>query len=203
MSSVKAFGTYHTSNGKICRKSAYLQFSNSSDSIGSIIMLNPGKAKLIDETIKIGVTEVSGEITLDKTMIRIVEILSQSNQNPLDGRFHIYNLFSLQNTSSKAAVKLENWIQEALISNVEVINKFRDEQHPWVLLAWSTEKSDSLKKLKEQWLSYIQESNIKVYGIKAKDPHLYYHPYPRIPNDRERYLQKIIMQLKNDDYIII
>ncbi|MFP3513242.1 hypothetical protein SB775_27445, partial [Peribacillus sp. SIMBA_075] len=45
---VKAFGTYYKTNGHLCRKAAYLQFGNSSESIGSTVMLNPGKAEFVD-----------------------------------------------------------------------------------------------------------------------------------------------------------
>lgn len=203
MSKVQAFGTFYRSNDHLCRKSAYLQFGHSNCSLGSTIMLNPGEAKFIDSKTVVGNQEIFGELIPDKTMIRLVEILQQYGQTPLNGRFHIYNLFSLQNTSSKDAVKQEDWLLEARNKNVEIINQFQAEQHPWVLLAWSTEKGPTLKNLKEQWLLAIQQTKIKVFGLKAKGNHMYYHPYPRISKHRERYLHEIIQQLKKDESILI
>jgi len=198
MSEVQAYGTYYRSNGHICRKTAYLQFSYSSESIGSTIMLNPGKADFKDDIHVLDDREVSGEIVPDKTMLRLAEILQQASEIPLDGRFHIYNLFSLQNTSSKDAVKQDSLLKEAALKNIDIINQFQLEQHPWVLLAWSTEKGATLQKLKEQWLTVIEESNIKVFGIKAKGKHMFYHPYPRISTHKERYLQEIIKQMQTE-----
>lgn len=196
MSEVQAFGTYYRSNGQLCRKVAYLQFGHSRKSIGSTIMLNPGKADFKDDIHVLDNREISGEIEPDKTMLRLVEILKQSSRIPLNGRFHIYNLFTLQNTSSKDAVKQEEMLNESILKNVDIINQFQLEQHPWVLLAWSTEKDAALQRLKEQWLTVIKESNIKVFGIKAKGKHMFYHPYPRISTDKERYLQEIIKQMQ-------
>lgn len=203
MSEVQAFGTYYRSNGHVCRKAAYLQFGHSCESIGSTIMLNPGEAEFVIDTCVVEGLESSGEIKLDKTMKRLVEILQQSSHKPIDGRFHIYNLFSLQNTSSKNAVKQDVLLHEAGMNNIEIIKQFRMEQHPWVLLAWSTEKGAALQKLKEQWLVAIKESNIKVFGIKAKGRHMFYHPYPRISTHKERYLQEIVEQLKKDRNILL
>lgn len=198
MKEFQAFGTYYRSNGHLCRKAAYLQFGHSSKSIGSTIMLNPGKADFKDDIHVLDDREVSGEIIPDKTMLRLAEILQRATKIPLDGRFHIYNLFSLQNTSSKDAVKQDSWLKEATLKNLDIINQFQLEQHPWVLLAWSTEKGTTLQKLKEQWLTVIEESNIKVFGIKAKGKHMFYHPYPRIATHKERYLQEIIEQMQTD-----
>lgn len=94
------------------------------------------------------------------------------------------------------AVKQTKWLQDAYVKNIEVITQFREEQHPWVLLAWSTEKEAELQKLKTPWLLTIRETNIKVFSIKAKGEHMFYHPYPRIPSHGERYLEKIYSPTK-------
>lgn len=87
-----------------------------------LCMLNPGNASLMNESITIDDSDTKGELILDRTMLRLAEILQQASQTSLDGRFHIYNLFSLQNTSSKDAVKQEEWLQKAYTKNVEVIS---------------------------------------------------------------------------------
>lgn len=85
-------------------------------------MLNPEEARLINNNNIIDDQEISGEILIDKTMRRLIEILQQSNFLPLDGRLHIYNPFSLQNSSSKDALRQENWLQEVSTGNVEIMN---------------------------------------------------------------------------------
>lgn len=203
MREFQAFGTYYRSNGQLCRKAAYLQFGHSNKSIGSTIMLNPGKADFKDDIHVLDDREVSGEIVPDKTMLRLAEILQQAGKIPLDGRFHIYNLFSLQNTSSKDAVKQKSWLIEASFKNIEIMKQFHLERHPWVLIAWGTENGLALQKLKEQWLEAIQDTSIKMFGLRAEGKHKFYHPYPIAQSDKERYFIKIIQQLKNNYNISI
>ncbi|WP_155988283.1 hypothetical protein [Oceanobacillus picturae] len=45
MKSVQAFGVFLKKDGIIFRKSAYLQWGTSKKSIGSFLLLNPGRAK--------------------------------------------------------------------------------------------------------------------------------------------------------------
>lgn len=196
MNNFKAIGTFYRSNGNVCRKAASLQFGTSSESIGSTIMLNPGEASFIDQSIKIEEDEITGEVTPDKTMLRLAEILRRSSLLSLDGQFHIYNLFTLQNTSSKNAVKQKEWLTKSYETNRMIVRQFQQENHPWVLLAWSTEKGSALKTLKNQWISGIKETDIKVFGLRAKEKLMFYHPFPRIPADRERYFQQIVQQLQ-------
>lgn len=203
MREFQTFGTYYRTNGHLCRKAAYLQFGHCNKSIGSTIMLNPGKADFKDNIHVLDDQEVSGEIVPDKTMLRLAEILHQSSKMPLDGRFHIYNLFSLQNTSSKEAVKQDSYLNEAILKNIAIINQFQSEQHPWVLLAWSTERNATLQKLKEPWIQAIKQSKTKVFGIRADGKHMFYHPYPRIKTHKERYLQEIVDQLRNDKFCLL
>jgi hypothetical protein len=202
LDSYKAFGTFYKSNGCICRKEAYLQFGNSSNSIGTIIMLNPGEASFVDKSIVFD-DEKTGELIPDKTMKRLAEILQQSNIEPLNGRLHIYNLFPFQQTSSKNAVKEKQWLLLSYETNKTIIRQFKEERHPWVLLAWSTEKGPELKRLKDQWLSAIYDTDIKVFGLRAKGKLMFYHPYPRIHKHRERYFKEIIQQLQSNEGIVV
>jgi hypothetical protein len=199
----QAFGTFYKRNDYIYRKEAYLQFGDSSKSIGSTIMLNPGEAEFLNKSVVIGEKDVTGELKPDKTMKQLVNILQHSSSIPLNGRFHIYNLFSLQNTSSKDAVKQKEWLQAAHLNNAEIMNQFQKENHPWVLLAWSTEKNKNLEKLREAWLTLIKTMDIKVFGVRANGKQQFYHPNPRIMNYRERYFQQIVEQLKNDENIVV
>ncbi|MBO0959945.1 DUF1643 domain-containing protein [Neobacillus sp. MM2021_6] len=203
MNNFKAYGTFYKSNDYICRKAAFLQFGISCSSIGSTIMLNPGKASFIDQSIIIDESEKTGEVLPDKTMKRLAEILQNSKTLPLEGRFHIYNLFPLQNTSSKDAVRQKDLLMKSFETNQNIIQHFQEENHPWVLLAWSTEEGLALQQLKSQWIAAIHESNVKVFGLKANGRLMYYHPYPRIPAHRENYFQQIVQQLQMDEGIVI
>ncbi|MFJ5762078.1 DUF1643 domain-containing protein [Neobacillus sp. NPDC093182] len=203
MDSYKAFGTFYKCNNFICRIKTFLQFGNGSNSIGSIIMLNPGEASFVDKSIVFDVEEKTGELIPDKTMKRLAEILQQSNKELLNGRFHIYNLFPFQHTSSKNAVKEKQWLIQSYETNKSIIQQFNEEKHPWVLLAWSTEKGSELNRLKEQWISAIHDTDIKVFGLKAQGKLMFYHPFPRIQDHKERYFNEIIRQLQNNEGIVV
>lgn len=166
-------------------------------------MLNPGEASFVDKSIVFDDEEKTGELIPDKTMRRLAEILQQSKNEPLNGRFHIYNLFPFQHTSSKNAVKEKQWLIQSYETNKTIIRHFLEEKHPWVLLAWSTEKGAELYQLKEQWISAIHDTDIKVFGLKAEGKLMFYHPFPRIQIHKERYFNEIIQQLQINEGIVI
>ncbi|WP_409292731.1 hypothetical protein [Peribacillus sp. SCS-37] len=80
--------------------------------------------------------------------------------------------------------------------NKSIISLFEQENHPWILLAWSTESAKDLQQLKKQWLSAINKTGMKVYGLQTKNESMYYYPYPRRHAFKERYYKEIVKQIK-------
>ncbi|OHR67114.1 hypothetical protein HMPREF3291_11605 [Bacillus sp. HMSC76G11] len=101
----KAFGTFLKKKNHLFRQSAYLQWGESEKSIGSFLLLNPGSAS--HEAVKDlrDGESVFAQVSLDPTMKQVVKLVEAFYQlEPLNGRIHLYNLFTLQNTKDSEAI---------------------------------------------------------------------------------------------------
>ncbi|KAB2338031.1 DUF1643 domain-containing protein [Cytobacillus depressus] len=162
MASVQAFGIIHLKNGYSFRKSAYLQWGENKESLGSFLLLNPGSAKpynnqnLIDGNIE--------KVVIDPTMKQMVKLVEKVyNAKELDGRAYIYNLFSLRNAKSKDAIlTFEQLVHNKLIDPFEGIPTVLElQKHPWICCGWginSEKRFKNLQLVKDSWKTRIQES---------------------------------------------
>ena len=147
MNQPKTYGTFIKRGNNIYRTSAFIQWGDSYQSIGSCLLLNPGSAEL-DNNLMNSLSKkgnAGGWIkTEDPTMeqlIRIVEGIYQKESN-ISGRLHIYNHFNLQNTKDRSAVlQIEELINNGeydLNESLVTVEELRS--HPWLLLGWGWHK---------------------------------------------------------------
>lgn len=204
MNQPKAYGTFTKRGDHTFRNSAYIQWGDSEESIGACLLLNPGSADFnkINPDLKVKLNTVGkaeGEIKTDPTMEQLILFLKgiYGEEASLAGRFHIYNLFTLQNAKSINAVDQfetlvrsdEYEIRESLIPLVEL------QSHPWILTGWGVEQNPNwinLEQIKAMWMSLIDESKVPTFGKKHKDSNNYYHPCPLIPTRRPGMLADLI-----------
>ncbi|MUG86893.1 hypothetical protein GNP92_11130 [Paenibacillus timonensis] len=198
-----AYGEFIKLGETTFRTSAYIQFGESEKSIGACLLLNPGSAhfdknsELFHSLQSTGFAK--GEIKLDPTMKQLVKFLNgiYGMDQPINGHFHIYNLFTLQNTASSHAIdQFENLVNcgEYPIEESSVdLNKLKS--HPWLLLGWSVEQNSkwkNLERVKDLWRNLINESNVPAFGKKHKQRDDYYHPCPLIPTQQPKMLNELI-----------
>jgi hypothetical protein len=199
-----AYGTFIKRGEHTFRTSAYIQWGKSEKSIGSSLLLNPGSADFnkINPTLKellIKESKADGEIKADPTMEQIIKLVNAIYQSPkaIEGRFHIYNLFSLQDATAKNAINKF----EALVKNNEydlnesVVSISELQSNPWILLGWSLQRNGrwvSLEATKKRWRMLIAESKIPSFGKQDAVSKNYYHPNPRIPTQRPVILNELI-----------
>lgn len=199
---VKALGTFIKKENNIFRTEAYIQWGNSDRILGSVLMLNPGSAKLQLKNYPNNVP-THGEIIIDSTMealIKLVEELYEKVED-LEGRLYIYNLFPLQNPSSNDAI---NNFELLCKENEELVKSFPKERKtildtfkksPWILVGWGCGKSsDNLNFVKNEWLKLIKESGAPIIGKIGKDELSFYHPRPRIQSQQIEYRKEIKTQ---------
>ncbi|MBE5394934.1 hypothetical protein [Brevibacillus borstelensis] len=204
MNQPKAYGSFIKRGDHTYRTSAYIQWGQSEKSIGACLLLNPGSAdfnKINPDLIKTLNTsfKAEGELTPDPTMDQLILMVEDiyRKEKPIVGRFHIYNLFNLQNAKSMNAIDQfealvqagEYDISESLISQNEL------EMHPWLLLGWGVDHKTSwknLERIKEKWLNLIAQSKVPTFGKKHKESNNYYHPCPLIPTRRPAMLNELI-----------
>jgi hypothetical protein len=202
----KAHGTFIKRGSYLFRTSAYLQWGESEKSIGSCLLLNPGSANFdkMDTHLTVSLAtsgKADGEINTDPTMDQLIQVVKgiYGSESSLDGRFHIYNLFNLQNTKSVHAIdQFESLIESGeydIEESLVPIDQLR--LHPWILIGWGVEhKSNwsSLGNIKKLWRHLINESGISSFGKNHNERDDYYHPCPLIPTRRPAMVKELIDQ---------
>jgi hypothetical protein len=207
-SQVKAFGTFIKRENNIYRTSAYIQWGDSPKSLGACLLLNPGSAVLTKELNRMLHSEgaASGLIlTEDPTMQQLIHIVEEiySKESNISGRFHIYNLFSLQHGKSIEAIeKFEELCNLGLCKPEELLVSIKElESHPWILLGWGVEYRSRWKNfelIKKEWINRISKAGILSFGKKHKERNNFYHPCPLIPTDRPIRAKEIVSLYKQD-----
>jgi hypothetical protein len=208
---IKAYGTFIKRKENIYRPSAYIQWGDSTKSLGACLLLNPGSATLNEElNIELDtVGSASGLIdSRDPTMQQLIHIVKgiYCNNKNLSGRFHIYNLFNLQHGKNIEAI--ENFeelcnlglykLEESLVPVKEL------KLHPWILLGWGVEYRSrwrNLQLIKDEWINRISNAGIYSFGKKKKGSKDYYHPCPLKVTDRPIRAKELISLFKGKSNI--
>ncbi|MED1784398.1 hypothetical protein P4V43_21465 [Brevibacillus fortis] len=200
MNQPNAFATFREHRGVVYRTSTYLQWGPNSEghhSLGSCLLLNPGSAKLFRERPASG-HSMMGQTTLDPTMrqlIRLVEAIY--GQRALVGRFHIYNLFSVQNAAAVNAIshfeqlihEKETTLESQLVSTQEL------QKHPWLLLGWGLSHHHSwqhFSSLKKLWKQRIATAGVPTFGKPCPKRIDYYHPSPPLHASKEMIVEELV-----------
>lgn len=200
---VKAYGTFIKRDGHIYRTNTYMEFGHSKKIIGACVLCNPGSSLPLNfeqkELLIKGVEcTMDAEVVVDDTMEQLITILTNIYGEELEGRFHIFNLFTLRDGDMKSAAKTLN----SLYSNEEILRKdladftSRASLFPWVLLGWGCKQGSILNELKANWNREIEHHNKITIGIKGKEELDYWHPLPRIFANRMEYVKGIVDQYK-------
>ena len=77
---VKAFGTFIKKGNRLFRTKAYIQWGNTDNTLGTVIMLNPGSAKLQVDCLTED-TAVQDEISIDPTMASLIKLIEELYEN--------------------------------------------------------------------------------------------------------------------------
>jgi len=201
----KAFGTFTKKGGYCYRTSAFIQWGDSTESIGATLLLYPGDAKLIDPNTD------SGEITFDQTLEQLKDLVERiyDQNKEMNGRFQIYNLFPLtlanapEESGEKALLEIFSKLYksgESLITkpNVSVEDL---KKHPWILVGWGSQNEHgNLDYLRYDWRNLIRKAKIRVLGRQSDDNKWNYdHPNQRGKKKRADWEQDIVDQYQTND----
>lgn len=213
---MKVYAEFIEDDGFQFRTKALLQFGDSWDLIGSIVMKNPGGAKpgeIITEKINENLSQFYNKeieyknwsfTNADNTMKDILPIFNGNyiGENiELNGIIQIFNLYNICETKIDLAYKKGNETSSKyLLPNIdENINEFKDKP---VYLGFS----DFYTNRKSKHFKFLQDSAIKIFEFvkNSKNDYLeddkitenlyyannhFYHPqYINKPTKREKYL---------------
>lgn len=202
----KIYGTFTNNKGFIYRTDTFIQFGESEQIIGSCVLCNPGSSELHNENDQKRLEEYDGEDNLvihdeakeDSTMKQLIKIIKGVKEIPEEGRFLIFNLFTLRNGNMDDALKQfkhHDIDRKLLYRDYEDYTNLKTNL-PWVLIGWGCKNNSRLNKIKRQWLSDISESNLPNTGYEHKKSPHYYHPLPRIHSKKLEYMDYIISKLE-------
>lgn len=191
MGSVKAYGQFEERNGYMYRNSAYLQWGTSEESLGAFLLLNPGKAKLIEDVVLQEGIVYFGETKVDQSMQQMQKLVERINElNGLDGRVHIYNLFSLRNTENRDAIamfeKLTSVGEFPVIDDYPSLEELK--KHPWICKCWGINSKANRTHLRERkltWIELLTNANVPTFGKLHPNKLDYFHIRPRLQKDQE------------------
>ena len=166
---------YSDSDGNIYRDGTLLQFGNSWELLGSVILLNPGSAKPLDEKPcnKFLCMHLEGfddkrdyyACSVDPLMRALIEIFTQ--RFPDGGVIQIYNLFNLKNPKYGSAIEALKKIDKSpyLFTPIDEVD-FKDR--PVIVATGSGRYVD--ERLKEQLRRYIAKApQDSLYVIVKRD----------------------------------
>ncbi len=206
---MKAYGTFTKIGDYIYRTDTYLQFGDSEELLGACVLCNPGSAKAHDDSIENKILSFNGPGNLelkdvklkeDATMRQLNDILVGIHKEKLEGRFKIFNLFTLKEPKMKIAInliknkKLEE--EEMLYKDFKDFQKLQLDHNKIILSAWGVDDSMILRDLKCNWNNLINNIQAKKLG-KFKEKSHYYHPLPQLQDDKIAYVNYIIDQYFN------
>lgn len=194
---MRGFGKYHYHEGKLFRSEAFLQWRNSEECIGTILLHNPGEVTLKDQLmwklLKNGeIASASGELDIQHNdpLNRVRNIIEYAyNSNP-SGRLYIYNLFNLIKSNRLAALEEYDEIKTSVPNEILYTSLEKVAISPWIWVAWSvTPKRNKaiFESLVFRVNEHLQKSgNYKIIGDLKNDIHpimgysinTYYPPAP-------------------------
>ena len=204
MSNVKVYGQFVGFKGYMFRPKAYLQWGTSSESLGAFLLLNPGTARPLENS-KLRIE--SGdfcETVMDRTMQQMQRFVeSIYGEHELNGRVHIYNLFSLRNPANLDAIStfenLASVDEFSFLTDYPSIDELKN--HPWVCKCWGINSKANRKHLKEsklRWNNLLLKADIPTFGKIHSNKFDYYHIRPQLLKDQEVLLNELVELYKKE-----
>lgn len=198
LNNVKAFGQFEERRGYVFRTSAYLQWGSSTKSLGAFLFLNPGRTELLTGAL-IGVGEVLfGEVKVDLMMEQKRKLVERIYGNEkLEGRVHLYYLFSLRNTIEQDPIDLFEVL--AKLSDVPVIDAIPSMEelrtHPWICKCWGINSNPNWKQLsarKQEWTKQLEDAGIPMFGKPHRNGIDYFHILPHLKTTQQELLDDLV-----------
>lgn len=203
---MKVYAEFIEDDGILFRTKTLLQFGDSWDLIGSIIMKNPGSAKSglsINENDKKNILEFYDEeidfsnwtnVNADKTMEKIEPIFNGKYVNKnieLNGVIQIFNILNICNSNVESAIKDANQTQSKyLFSNKnDVIKLFKNKPVYLGFFNFYTDKTSKHKEYMEEFsksiFNHVKDSKFSYLPFDDIIDNLMYHPFsPQIQNEK-------------------
>ena len=183
-----------------------LQFGDSWDVIGSIVMKNPGSAKPLQTNITkaelkaLTMFDNSNtpwyQFTSDNTMHNIEKLfIARHNGKPLDGVIQIFNLFNIRNADLDGAIKSSTIATEAVLSTLDDdIKALRQHKCP-IYLGWGALGTDQRFIDKASKIFQLVRCEMKQeYLFPQFEDNRFYHPQYLMGRGKNRFVSQSILK---------
>ena len=177
-----------------------LQFGNSWDVIGSVVMKNPGSAKPTDDIITEGERRHlaafdSGDFpwfvfTSDNTM-RMIEkmfIYSKSEGKPLNGVLQIFNLFNIRDADLNKALDKSQTAVETVFSTIDDdLRNIKEHASP-IYIGWGgLGNQKSFHESAKRYFDFIRNEMGQHYLFEKFSENRFYHPQYLMGRGKNRF----------------
>ena len=196
----------HSIDGFQYRWRTILQFGESWEVIGSIVMKNPGSAKPLPNCLSENELKALSyfdnsytpwyRFTSDNTMQNIERLfVAKNNGNPLNGVILVFNLFNIRNADLDIAIKSCIEAKEPILStiddDIETMRKFNTP----IYIGWGALGKDQrfIEKAKAifQFVRYEMKQN---YLLPEFKDNRFYHPQYMMGRGKNRIHSRYILK---------
>lgn len=208
---MKVYARYFEENGLGFRRDTILQFGDSWDLIGSIVLINPGSATPQDTSIQaevlaklLSITQTNDsdswkEFSPDPTMWQIEKLFSGKfigYNKPLSGVIQLFNLFNLRNANLYEALEMfkDNISNTNMVSINEDIAKIKEKP---VYFGWGSSRKNELRNIAKEIFEILPE---QPYLNANFEDNFFYHPrYLQMGSKKNRKVIKILHDFYNQE----
>ncbi|MGL5153265.1 MAG: hypothetical protein ACRC7N_22115 [Clostridium sp.] len=188
MDNIKAFAEFAINGREIYRYNTIIRLGESDSIITSFILCNPNSSEIISKTQ--GNKQV--EISIDQTMRGLIKIVKEIYGDSVEGEIHVFNLLTIKGNKINNIQSYKDNKFVGLDFNYFKENHLRYE---YVIIGWGCEKSNNLDSLKNEWIKFLVESQVKYIGIKGKSRLSYLHPLPPSFVKQEEYKNNLLNEI--------
>lgn len=197
----KVFGTFVLRHGQLFRTEAFIQWGDSTRTIGTVVLHHAGGTGTNLEW-KEGEPKQL-ELAVDAQLAEIISILEEAYApGMLNGRVYLYTLFSAVASNAMEAARLHKQLlatKDPLVygfSRPSYELYYRLHYSEWVWLAWGCHyKSEEMREKIEQWLVLIHEVQTPIVGLRGDRDIDFYQPFIHSKNARADYRKALGVML--------
>ena len=183
-----------------------LQFGNSWNVIGSVLMKNPGSAKPLQTNLsEVELKALASydnsnapwyRFTSDNTMQNIEKLfIARYNGKTLDGVIQIFNLFNIRNADLDKAIKSSTFAKEEVLSTInDDIEAMRQHNSP-IYIGWGMLGTDlRFKDKANRIFQFVRNEMKQEYLFPKFEDNRFYHPLYLMGRGKNRAISQSILK---------
>ncbi|KUP04393.1 hypothetical protein Q75_15465 [Bacillus coahuilensis p1.1.43] len=188
----------------VYRMETFLQWGDSSESIGSCLMLYPKYSRFSTDSPPLLGEVIMASLSKSSSVKRMEQLVkSMYGNTPLNGRFYIYYLIPFEGDKVEYVLgQFEGFITRGIIQLEDYMPTDEElRKHPWIILSWGIQKQNhtmNLNNSKKEWLDRLNRVETKTLGIKHPDTGDYYNINQKATGYRDSIIHQILQVFQGE-----